>query len=132
MFDTRAMRPFRPSSVAALVPHARQPSSVDSSTGAHVTEAPVVIFTNTAPATSPDIAHEIVAQGNQPAGIPSHQQSPWAPVHSDRLESALARHPDRAFVNSLMQDLCHSAVVGYTILRLHYTPAIALTLLLPI
>ena len=88
--------PWRP-----LVPHAREPSSVDSSRGACVAETPVRTFINAAPATSPDTAHEIVAQGNRPSGVPLHQQSPWVPVHLDRLESALARHPHRAFVTCM-------------------------------
>eukprot|EP00117_Sycon_ciliatum_P030475 scpid16664/ scgid24012/ len=99
---------------------ARPPSSVASTTGACVAETPVRTFINAAPATSPDTAHEIVAQGKRPAGVPLHQQSPWTPVHLDRLESALAKHPERAFVNSLVHDMRDGAVIGYSGDRSHF------------
>ena len=95
--------PFRQAPRQPPAPHARQPSSVDSSTRACVAETPLLTFTNAAPATSPDTAHKIVAQGNQPAGVPLHQQSPWTPVHLDRLESALARHPAGVYAARLQE-----------------------------
>ena len=91
----------------------------DYSTGASVVASRARTPIAAAPATATAMAPGLAGRA-KPATAPLNQQYPWTPINLERLESALAKHPGRLFVSSLMHDMRYGAEIGYSGDRSHF------------